>query len=258
VFFLLSVYPIKTEVIKPNTDLAKTIADSLYAANLTPRDGDVIAISAKVVSFSEGNLIRLEGIRPSSLAYSLANKYSLPPEFVEAILAEADEVLGGVSGALLTIKNNIIVANAGLDLSNAPPGYAIPWPKDPKSSCEKLRKKLRELLKADICTMITDSKVHPLRLGSTSIALAVSGFQPVEDLRGSQDLFGKTIKIKRMALADALACAAQLVMGEARESCPAALIRGISLKRVNSSFSTEMTISKDECLYLKNLKPSFD
>ena len=185
------------------------------------------------------------------MAQGLADRYDLLPAVAELVIQEADEILGGIPHVLLTIKNNTLMANAGVDKSNIPPGYASLLPVDPKASAMRIRREIKKRLGKTVGVLIIDSRTQPLRLGNIGMALGVAGFKPVADDRGRNDLFGNTMRITRRAVADNLSSACTAVMGESDESIPAALIRGAPVEFVDASFdSGEMWIGPDECMYM--------
>lgn len=187
--------------------------------------GDLLAVTSKVVSFDEGRLVELARVRPTKRAQALARRAGIDPAFARVAIDESDHVFGAVPGALVTLKGGHLVANGGADLSNAPPGFAVVWPRDPWTSAERIRKWLSSRAKGPVGVLITDSHCEPLRLGTSGVALGCAGFAPVEDVRGREDLFGHTMRVTFRAVADAVASAAVLVMGEVDESTPAAIVR---------------------------------
>jgi len=120
---------------------------------------------------------------------------------------------------------SIVIANEGLDKSNAPDDCAIGWPEDPLRSIQLLRARLQELSSAQIGVILTDSCCRPRRLGVTAIALTVSGFDPMESQIGKEDLYGHTLNMTHEAVADQFATAANSLMGNTSQSTPAVVIR---------------------------------
>jgi coenzyme F420-0:L-glutamate ligase len=200
-------------------------------------------------------MIKLSEVKPSEEAKRLARKYSLKQEFAELILREADRVYGGVERAVLTLKNGVMAANAGIDNKNAPSDYAVLWPKDPKASARKVRARIKRRTGKDVAVMIIDSGLVPLRIGTTGLALAVAGFKPIRDDRGCKDLFGKSIMITRQAVADDLASAAHLLMGEATEKTPAVLIKDAPVDFDDGVYgSSDMMMPPNECIFMNTLE----
>jgi coenzyme F420-0:L-glutamate ligase/coenzyme F420-1:gamma-L-glutamate ligase len=148
----------------------------------------------------------------------------------------------------VTITKGVLSPSAGIDNSNAPEGHVVLLPENPKKSANEIREKLMAEYNCNIAVIIGDSRTQPLRLGCVGIALACAGMEPVEDVRGRKDLFGKPLLITRRATADNLVSAAQIIMGEADESTPAVLIRDAPVRFIEGSEDIPV-IPRDECLY---------
>ncbi len=249
----MQVFGIKTPLIKPGDDMAAIALECAGASGLEVAQGDILIFSAKVVGTAEGRLVDLSKVTPSEEALSLSRRFNLDPGFAEVVLMESDEVLGGVDRAISTIKKGILIANGGADQSNAPPNHVALWPEDPQRSAEALREafKRRGL---DVGILITDSRTLPLRMGSSAVAIGIAGFSPIDDLRGKGDLFGRPMKIKRLAVADDIASAAQLVMGETSESVPVALVRGAPVQRGEGFTIDSALIPRGQCLIMHLMK----
>ena len=246
---------LKTRVVKDGDDLIELILESLKAQDLQLEDNDVLALTSKVVSCSEGRMVKLSEVKPSEEAKRLAKEYSLKPEFAELILREAERVYGGVERAVLTLTNGVIVANAGIDNKNVPSDYAVLWPKDPPASVRGVRDGIKRRTGKEVAVMIIDSGLVPLRIGTTGLALAVAGFKPIRDNRGCKDLFGKQIMITRQAVADDLASAAHLLMGEATEKTPLVLIREAPVDFDDGVYgSSDMMMPLKECIFMNTLE----
>ena len=212
-------------------------------------------MASKVVSVAEENILPLGKIESTSFARKLGRRFNLPPDFVQVIIDEADDVYGGVSGVLLTRKNGDATANSGVDRKNAPPHAVIPWPLNPHQSSEKIRGAIYRKLGKNIGVVIVDSRVTPLRLGTVGLAIACSGFQPVRDERGVNDLYGRRVSITFQAVADGIAAAAHLLMGETRETTPFVLVRDAPVKLAHSDRSKVMTLQASDCLYMSQIQP---
>lgn len=227
------------------------LLDAMDETGFTLQERDILGIAETPLGTTEGQIVQLTSVEVSQEARSLAEKYELLPEVAELVLREADEILGGIPHVVLTIKNNTLMANAGVDKSNVPSGYASLLPKDPRASAERIRTEIHKRLGIRIGVLIIDSRTQPLRLGNIGMALGVAGFRPVVDERGSIDLFGNVLRVTRRAVADNLASACTAVMGESNESIPAAVIRDAPVEFVDRSFdSSEMWISPTECMYM--------
>jgi len=250
----MQLFGVNTKLIKLGDNIVDAIFQSLKEQKLTIEDGDILAIASKIVATGQRRLKKLSSIKPSLKARRLAQEYGLQPTFVEVVLQEAETVYGGVSGALLTLKNDILTANAGVDQKNAPKGYVALLPKNPHKTAEKMRKQFFEKTGRRVGVLIIDSRVTPLRMGTTGITIGVAGLEPVRDNRTEKDLYGKSISITRHALADDLAGAAHLIMGESNQQTPAVLVKNAPVKFKEKIDLSTMVISKEECLFASHLK----
>ncbi len=247
----LRLYGVKTRIVKVGDDLVELIVESLKAQNLHLEDNDVLAITSKIVSYSEGRVTHLGEVKPSDDARRLAEKYSLAPEFAELILRETDRIYGGVDKAVLTFKNDLMTPNAGIDSKNTSNDYAVLWPSNPEESAKEIREAIKHETGRTIAVMIVDSGLVPLRKGTNGLALAVAGFKPIRDSIGKKDLFGKKITITRQAVADDLASAAHLLMGEATERTPVVLIKEAPLDFDDEVHgAAEMMMPFDQCIFM--------
>jgi coenzyme F420-0:L-glutamate ligase len=195
----MEIIPIPTRVISKNDDILEVLVTSLQDTGLDLKDNDILGIAETPLGTTEGRVINLADIELSEEAIELADEYDLIPEVAELVLREADEILGGVPHVLLTINNNTLMANAGVDKSNVPPGHASLLPVDSRSSAERIRQEAKDRYGKDIGVLVIDSRTQPLRLGNIGMALGVAGFRPVADDRGRLDLFGNETRITRSA-----------------------------------------------------------
>ncbi|TFG32571.1 coenzyme F420-0:L-glutamate ligase [Candidatus Thorarchaeota archaeon] len=247
----MQIFPIKTRIISQVDNVVDILLESLEILGITLLDNDIITIAETPLGTTEGQVVKLSEVEVSEEAKILGEKYEILPEVAELILQEADEILGGIPRVVLTIKNNTLMANAGVDKSNIPPGYASLLPIDARASADSLRSEIKERTGKSVGVMVIDSRTQPLRLGNIGMALGVAGFRPVADDRGRHDLFGNELRITRRAIADNLASACTAVMGESDESVPIALIRDAPVEFVDQSFdSSEMWMPPDECMYM--------
>lgn len=247
----MQVFPIRTRIIVPEDNIVDVLLESLNELGISLLDNDIITIAETPLGTTEGQVVKLSEVQVSDEAKELSKRYELLPEVAELIIREADEILGGIPRVVLTIKNNTLMANAGVDKSNIPPGYASLLPVDSRASAERLRNEIKERTGKTIGVMVIDSRTQPLRLGNIGMALGVAGFRPVADDRGRHDLFGNEMRITRRAIADNLASACTSVMGESDESIPIALIRDAPVVFVDQSFdSSEMWMPPKECMYM--------
>lgn len=246
------VYPIRSDLVRPGDSVPELLIDALAKNRVRLKNRDIVAVSSKIVGIAEKRIRYLDRIKPGSKARDLARKHSLTPAFAQAVLDEADTVVGGVKGALLTLKNGDAVANAGIDRKNAPEGTVVLWPRNPDLSASKIRKSMRRTGK-NVGVVIVDSRVSPLRLGTTGFAIGSAGFEPVEDLRGASDLFGRRIEITLRAIADGIAASAQLLMGEASDRIPFAIVRDAPATFGSLHGIRSAKLAWNQCLYMSQI-----
>lgn len=220
-------------LIHPGDDLAAMILDALQRLDLVLQDGDILVFAQKVVSKAEGRLINLVGVAPSPRACELAVHIDKDPRLVELILRESNAVLRTRPGTIIVEHRlGFVCANAGIDHSNvAGDGGALEeWvlllPEDPDASARRLRSQFEAASGADLGVLVIDSHGRAWRLGTVGVAIGLSGLPGLLDLRGKSDLFGYNLRITQVGVADELAAAASLVMGQAGEGTPVIHVRG--------------------------------
>jgi coenzyme F420-0:L-glutamate ligase len=246
----LEIFPIKTPLVHLGDDIIKVILESIDSAGLKIEDRDVLVVSDKIVATSEGRIINFDSVKPGRKAKQLAKKYSLEPPYVELVLKEAEEIFGGVPKALMTLKNNVLIANAGIDHKNAPENSACLWSINPNETTKKIWKTISKKTGRKIGLILVDSHVNPMRVGTVGFALGIAGFKPTKDCRGSLDLYGRKVLITRINVADDLAAAAHLVIGETTERTPLALVRGAPVEITDDYDPNEITIAREDCMYM--------
>ncbi|MFX1486280.1 MAG: coenzyme F420-0:L-glutamate ligase [Promethearchaeota archaeon] len=247
--------PIRTRVIKPDDDIVEILLDVLNHDGIELEDKDILVIAETALGTAQGRLVKLDEIKPSKHAKELAAKYQLESEIAELIIREADTILGGIPHVLLTIKSKVFMANAGIDKSNAPLGYVSLLPKDPTRDANEIKNNIFQRTGKQIGVIIADSRTQPLRLGTVGLCIGVSGIVPVSDERGHPDIFGRPLQITRRAVADNLASAAEVLMGEADERVPAVLIKNAPVEFTEELTPSDlMYIPLDECMYMAVFK----
>jgi len=250
----MQVFPIKVEKKSAGFDLFKTIVDSKFKF----QENDIVVISSKFVSVSEGSLIDLRSVKVTRRAKALASRFKMDERIAQIAMEESDYIVSGIPGFLLTINDGMIAPNAGIDKSNCPPGKIILYPKDCFKSAKQLRKKFFQNLGITVGIVISDSRLMPTRIGCTGIAVGVSGFEPVDDERGKKDLFGRNLMVTFKATADCLATIGIFLMGESNESVPIVVIRGAAVNRTNRILCMkDMTVKPKIDIYLRNM-PQYD
>jgi len=251
----LSILPLAAPVQKGPFDLIATLLTSLEQAGIQPQTGDVVAISSKYAAIAAGRIRQLAEIAPTAPARALARRYRMDPAIAQLVIEEAEHIFGGIElGFLLTAKGGVISPNAGLDRSNIPSGQVVLLPGAPFDLAEGLRQALQERFACRLGIVLTDSWLMPGRYGTTGIAIAMAGFEPIKDERGKKDLFGNPMAVTQIGLADALAAGAQLVMGERAEAQPFALIRGAAIALRAAPLSVaDVAIPWRHCIYIEAL-----
>nr|WP_312377712.1 coenzyme F420-0:L-glutamate ligase [Delftia acidovorans] len=219
-------------LVRPGDDLAGLLIAALRRADIAPASQDVVVAAQKIVSKAEGRLVRLRDVRPSLRATALAVDTGKDPRMVELILSESREVVRHAPGLLVTEHRlGFVMANAGIDQSNVehPDGeeLALLLPLDPDASCARLKTRLDAAFGADIAVLINDSFGRPWRQGVTGVALGASGLPALLDMVGQDDLFGRAMRITEIAVADEIAAAASLLMGQTAAGQPAVHLRGL-------------------------------
>jgi coenzyme F420-0:L-glutamate ligase/coenzyme F420-1:gamma-L-glutamate ligase len=246
---------LRMELIQPGSDLVAIILNAINGQNLTLENYDILAIASKAVATAENRLKKLASVKPSSRAKRIAAKFSMEPRFVEVVLHEADAVYWGVPKALLTLKGDVLIPNAGVDQKNAPEGYVVLWPRNPFKAAEKIRRDMYERTGKHVGVLIVDSRVTPLRMGTTGIAIGLAGFEPVTDYRAKRDLYGRRILITTHSVADDLGSAAHLIMGESSEQTAAVLIRNAPVKITEKIDVSDVAMPREQCLFASHIKP---
>jgi coenzyme F420-0:L-glutamate ligase/coenzyme F420-1:gamma-L-glutamate ligase len=219
--------------IQPGDDLARILGDALEAAGLRPRGGDVLVVTHKIVSKAEGRYVSLAEVTPSARARELAAATGKDPALVEVILSESREVLRFRPGLIITEHRlGMVLANAGVDQSNVPGGgdgeRVLLLPGDPDARSAAFRAALEMRFGEAPAVVVSDSAGRPWRNGVVGLALGAAGLPALLDLRGEPDLEGRALRVTQVGLADEIASAAVLLMGEAGEGRPAVLLRGLA------------------------------
>lgn len=224
---------INIPLIRRDDNLADIVLKSLRETGLELRDNDILVFAQKIVSKAEGRSVNLATISPSPRAIELAEKSEKDPRIVELMLQESREVLRVRAGTIIVEHNlGFICANAGIDHSNVAGAgnpseeWVLLLPKDADHSCELIRKEIESTTKKNIGVVIIDSHGRAWRNGTVGVAIGMAGVPAVLDKRGDKDLFGYTLRVTVIGVADELAAAASLVMGQASEGLPVVHVRG--------------------------------
>lgn len=223
-------------LVEPGDDLSALIMAALDRAQEKFCDGDVLVLAQKIVSKSENRYAYLNSVAPSARAIELAAQADKDPRIVELILRESVAVLRVRRGAIIVEhRNGYVHAHAGIDQSNITSSAENPrvllLPENPDASAAQLREKLRAASGVELAIIINDSAGRAWRNGVMGFALGTTGFNPLENRIGTQDLFGRALEVTQIAVADELAAAASFLMGQAAEGSPVVLIRGANISQ---------------------------
>ena len=251
----LNIYPIVATIQECEFDLFAELRRAIDAAEFHLREGDILAISSKYAAISEGQVVTLSDVVVGPEAQLLADRYGIQPQLAQLVWEEAEHVFGGIQlGFTLSAHHGIIAPNAGVDRSNIPSGKAVLLPRAPYALADELCTELRKWAGCEVGIVLTDSCLLPGRMGTTGVAVATAGFSPVQDERGRPDLFGNAMTVTQRGIADSLAAAAQLVMGERDEATPFALIRGSGVPLCQRVIrQADVAIDWRDCIYVQSL-----
>lgn len=247
--------PIKVEKKENVFELFDTIVDAFEKNHHSIKQGDVLVISSKFISNSQGRLIEIDSVKTSNESLIISKKFRIKPQFAEIIIRESDKIFGGISGFVISSSDNILAPNAGIDKSNTKKGKVILYPFNPYLIAEQLKRKFFLKFLVHVGVIIVDSRLMPSRVGTTGVAIACSGIEPVVDMRAQKDLDGNPLKVTFQAVVDNLASIANHKMGEGSESIPIAIIRNSGAKLTDRKIKqNEIAVSHDQCVYVRGLR----
>jgi coenzyme F420-0:L-glutamate ligase/coenzyme F420-1:gamma-L-glutamate ligase len=216
--------------IAPGDDLAALIVDAAETQQTPLLAGDVVVVTQKVVSKSEGRLVELATVEPSDMALEFASRWGKDARQVELVLRESSRIVRMDRGVLIVeTKQGFVCANAGVDASNTGRrGFVTLLPEDSDASAERIRSGLEGRTGLALSVIISDSFGRPWREGIDQVALGVAGLLPLRDYAGQTDPDGYELRVTQVALADEVAAAAELVMGKL-DRVPVAIVRGYTV-----------------------------
>lgn len=223
-------------LVQEGDDLAALIAASLAGCEERLRDGDILVIAQKIVSKVEGRFRKLGTVTPSERSVALGRETGKDPRLIELMLGEAAAVIR-YSRDVIVVEHRLgfVMANAGIDRSNVAQGpehdTVLLLPVDPDASCARLRAALASRLGVDVGVIVNDSHGRAWRNGTVGVALGVAGLPGLLDLRGVNDLYDRKLQSTEIGLADEIAAAASLLMGQGNEGRPVILVRGVPYAR---------------------------
>jgi len=234
---------------KKGDNIGQLIVDAVKRQGIQQlQEMDVVVVTHVFVSKAEGNIVNLDTVEPSERAFEIAKQTNKEPALVEVILREARDIVRvGPNSIITETKSGTISANSGIDRSNVlGERNVVPLPKDPNKSAQSIRAEIKRLTGINVAVIVSDTHGRPFRRGEINIAIGVAGIRPIRDRRGEKDLFGYTLCVKQTAIADELASAAELVMGQANEGIPAAIIRGYTAYKIDEGITIDKLIRAKE------------
>lgn len=232
-------------------NLGQLISEAAQKQGTPIQENDVVVVTHVAVSKAEGNIVNLDSVLPSARARELAAKIGKDADMVEVILQETKEIVrSGPNSLIVETKNGIVAANAGVDRSNVK-GYrnVALLPTNPDASARNIRNEIKEKTGHRVAVIVSDTHGRPLRMGEINVAIGVAGIKPIRDRRGEKDLFGYVLHVKQTCIADELASAAELVIGQASEGIPVAIIRGYSYEVDEDAAGRDLTRPKEKDMF---------
>lgn len=239
-------------LVRAGDNVAELIVAAARRENFTFDNGDVVVVGHKIVSKAEGRVVRLKDVKPSSRARELSKLTSRDPGLVELVLREAKRVVKATK-EILIVENRLgfVCINAGVDKSNVEgeDEYLL-LPANPDASAKGIRSQIHKLTGKDVAVIICDTYSRPFRRGQVEFAIGAAGMEVFRDYRGKKDLFGYVMKVKRSAIADEIASAAELLMGQGNESMPVVVVKGLTgVKFSKDASASELFIPEQEDLF---------
>jgi coenzyme F420-0:L-glutamate ligase/coenzyme F420-1:gamma-L-glutamate ligase len=216
-------------LVKEGDNIADLIITAANSESVEIKNNDIFVIAETIISKAEGNKIDLKTIKPTPKAFELAEKTGKDPYLVEAIIQESGEILKvGPDFIISETKHGFVCANAGIDESNVEDGMATPIPEDPDKSAYDIMEKIKTETGKEVVVIVSDTQGRAFREGAIGTAIGISGMNALWDRKGEKDLYGRELQTTSIAVADELASAASILMGQADEGIPVVVIRGVN------------------------------
>lgn len=247
---MIQIIPIKIQRnIEHDDKLDRIILEAIRQEKRELFDSDIIVVAQKIVSKAEGRLVDLCNVTASRNAMRIAKKNGKDPRLVELIIQESTQIVRAKNGIIISeTRHGFICANAGIDQSNVQNNSIVLLPLDPDESAKRLRYSIKKKTGKNIAVIITDTFGRPFRKGQTNLAIGVAGIEPIKSYIGSNDMYGRKLKVTEIAIVDEIASAAELVMGKA-EHTPVVLIRGYKFKNRTKASARDLIRPKKEDLF---------
>jgi len=236
----------------PKQSVEEWIEESFQKNNEKIAESDIVVITSKAISYFEDRVMDLSWIKVDEETKKIAMRMNADEKVIQIALFEADEVITETPWVLLTRKNGIYIANAGVDTSNVPEGFVSLWPKHPFESAKKIREKLiNKYSLKKLAVIIIDSACTPGRNGTSAIAIGYAGISGYQSLKGTADLYNNTLQYSALNIVDSLATSANLLMGEGSEGKPLAVIRDYDWKQQETKNDEMLIAPSDEMFPLQ-------
>ena len=249
----LTVIPLTSEKKDGKFSFFDELKRILKKNKFSVKEGDVLVISSKFLSNSQGRILDIEKSKVCQKASKIAKKFDSNAKFMEIVYRESDNILGGVAGFVMSTTNGILAPNAGIDKSNSKGTKVVLYPEEPYKFAEDIKRKIFLELNLHVGVIIVDSRLMPARIRTTGVAIACAGIEPTKDLRGEKDLDGNPLKVTFQATADNLASIANHKMGEGDDLHPIAIVRDSNCELTDRRIvPEEMIIPYEQCVYIRS------
>ncbi|MDW0232875.1 MAG: coenzyme F420-0:L-glutamate ligase [Nitrososphaeraceae archaeon] len=233
--------------IREGDDISNLILKSIKEKKESLKENDVIVITHKIVSKSEGRTIDLTKIIPSEESKKISSRTGKDPKLVELIISQSNEIIKIQREIIITeTKHGFVCANSGIDTSNVGnSNHVVLLPVDPDKSAREIRNYIRSRTKTNVAVIISDTFGRPFRKGQVNVAIGVAGINPIKSYIGDSDMYGNILRVTEIAIADEIASAAELVMGKFLR-VPVTIVRGYDFSSTDASISTVTRAKKDD------------
>jgi coenzyme F420-0:L-glutamate ligase / coenzyme F420-1:gamma-L-glutamate ligase len=247
---LIQITPIRisNEIVLHN-DLSVIILDAIDRDQIEIQNGDILAVTHKIVSKAEGRVVELDSIKPSTKAVSMAKEHDKDPRIMELILKESSQILRAKDGIIISeTRHGFVCANAGVDQSNVKGDTAVLLPLAPDESADRILHAVKKKVGKEVAVIITDTFGRTFRNGQTNVAIGIAGINPIKSYIGTYDMYGRKLRVTEIAVADEIASASELVMGKA-EGTPVAIIRGYDFEKASKASIKSLIRAKNRDLF---------
>tara|TARA_B100000965_G_scaffold49067_1_gene36090 strand:- start:3036 stop:3797 length:762 start_codon:yes stop_codon:yes gene_type:complete len=239
-------------LIKPNDNLVNIIIDCIASSDISIDDGDIFVIAQKIVSKSENRYIDLKSVKVDIDTNELALTINKDPRLLQLIKNESNKIISTDKNVVIVEhKLGYINVNAGIDVSNIPDNseQVLLLPENPTLSSNDICNDLSKKIQKNISVIISDSMTRPFRAGVINFALASTNIPSLEDITNQKDLYGNSFKCTEVAIADELASAAGLIMGQGNEQKPVIIIKGFDKNNCPEFNASDLVVTEKNDLY---------